>query len=390
MANEIYLKRDYWDGTKWLRGFKKRWSHIVTTRKSKRSTKERSNTDLREYIQKFVAQYKEMLASLNLIPDFIVDIDETKAEPAGLTSPPELFGTRGKSEHHIQSLIKDDCRTLVVCAAASGKTWMTVKIYQARSSATLSNKARLPVKDQTRILRGDWPTFYARHRKGTMTLDLWRKVVRQLVDEMDLTRGDRPALILCDHPKVHHDIELMREMLQRDVHFLFFPHNTSHLIQPLDGAPFAVYKQQARIFRYRLSTASALSQSDLLEEVTYEDNAKHLAFATEVIKAGFRDRGIWPFDESRILAILEKNVPLPDSNGSGSIPEEAILFKTQILKELTGTSRVKVTRVRGLEEEDQLYAGHLLIELEDRKNAELARQRAEKEREKEEVARKKK
>jgi len=65
-----------------------------------------------------------------------------------------------------------------------------------------------------------------------------------------------------------------------------------------------------------------------LEEVTYEDNAKHLAFVPEVIKAGFRDRGIWPFDESRILAILEKNVPLPDSNGSGSIPEEAILFKT--------------------------------------------------------------
>ncbi len=151
-----------------------------------------------------------------------------------------------------------------------------------------------------------WKKYYTHSGKGNMSKELWGETLMTLAKVLDETRGDRPALILCDHPKVHVNIPLMEERLKKDIHILFFPYNSSHFLQPLDGASFARYKELGRELDMMHRVHTLLETGESASNVLSIEDAENKAFQPDTIKAGFRDRGIWPFEPEVIRESLEK------------------------------------------------------------------------------------
>lgn len=81
-----------------------------------------------------------------------------------------------------------------------------------------------------------------------MTLELFRIIMEELVRLMkENGRGNLPALIYADRPACHDSIELIKYLYENDVHLTWFVSNSSQIMQPLDGAPYANLKKNLKV-----------------------------------------------------------------------------------------------------------------------------------------------
>lgn len=101
---------------------------------------------------------------------------------------------------------------------------------------------------------------------------------------------------------MHKNLDILKELKSADIHVLFFPSNTSHFIQPLDGAPFAVLKNKINAAFASVPLVQALGPQKL--EVQASIICYHVereAFTVPVIHNGFRERGIFPWNVGLIM-----------------------------------------------------------------------------------------
>ena len=81
-----------------------------------------------------------------------------------------------------------------------------------------------------------------------MTVELFQIIMEELVRLMkENGRGDLPALIYADRPACHDSIDLIKYLYENDVHLTWFVSNSSQIMQPLDGAPYANLKKNLKI-----------------------------------------------------------------------------------------------------------------------------------------------
>ena len=84
--------------------------------------------------------------------------------------------------------------------------------------------------------------------------------------------------------------------------FCFVPH-TTHLVQPLDGQPFQAYKHYFRKknnenIQWGIST---MDKADFLHDIP---EIRRNTFKQRTIRSAFADRGIYPWNPSKVLDIL--------------------------------------------------------------------------------------
>lgn len=217
-------------------------------------------------------------------------------------------------------------------------------------------------KDDDTILRGAWPQFSCHHRKGSMTQELWGETLRLVAKEINRHRGDLPALILCDNPKSHENIPVLEELLKQGINVLFFPHNTSHFLQPLDGAPFAQYKKLARNIVADIALAKALGDRAEADRRDYVNEAETAAFTPKVIKSGFSERGVWPFDKNLMRSNLKECLRSGPSPEKTDIPEAAIATREALLKEAKKHSERNIGGRRRIAKKPQIMLASELVD----------------------------
>jgi hypothetical protein len=71
--------------------------------------------------------------------------------------------------------------------------------------------------------------------------------MKKLVDLMkENGRGDLPALIYADRPACHDSVDILKYLYEENVHLTWFVSNSSQIMQPLDGAPYANLKKNLK------------------------------------------------------------------------------------------------------------------------------------------------
>ncbi|KAI0991083.1 hypothetical protein K3495_g17104, partial [Podosphaera aphanis] len=70
--------------------------------------------------------------------------------------------------------------------------------------------------------------------------------------------NDRTKLLVVDAHGSHTDLEFMQLCKKHKIHLLFLPAHSSHILQPLDLAPFSVLKSK---YRNQISDLSALNDA---------------------------------------------------------------------------------------------------------------------------------
>lgn len=109
-----------------------------------------------------------------------------------------------------------------------------------------------------------------------MTLELFGIIMKELVNLMkENGRGDLPALIFADRPACHDSIDIIRYLYDNNVHLTWFVSNSSQIMQPLDGAPYANLKKNLKI---------AKDNESLRRTLNGESNAQIVAELVPIVE----------------------------------------------------------------------------------------------------------
>lgn len=155
------------------------------------------------------------------------------------------------------------------------------------------------VRMQQRLTRSTFPTYYAVTANGFITNDLWIEVIAQLKKILIPSMGGKSALLLLDRHSTHLELSSMKSMIDSYMHPLYLPAHTTHILQPLDDIIFSnlkgrlLAKKDLEVMR-RILTGQPIETviQDLVEGLDTD------WFDSKIIKAGFANAGIYPYDKS--------------------------------------------------------------------------------------------
>jgi hypothetical protein len=96
----------------------------------------------------------------------------------------------------------------------------------------------------------------------------------------------RHRMLILDRHGSHVDIEFMWECRQHQIHLLYLPAHTSHLLQPLDLAPFSVIKSK---YRHQIQELSLIDDAAPVKKerfISSYHQARVNGLSDRVIQAG--------------------------------------------------------------------------------------------------------
>ena len=108
-------------------------------------------------------------------------------------------------------------------------------------------------------------------------------------------------LLILDGHGSHETTEFMYKCFEHNIHLLFLPPHTSHVLQPLDLSIFSPLKAA---YRKELSYLSLLTDSTLIGKRNFllcYQKARTKSLIEENIKTGWRVTGLWPKNVSKPL-----------------------------------------------------------------------------------------
>jgi hypothetical protein len=146
----------------------------------------------------------------------------------------------------------------------------------------------------------DW-TFYPTE-KGWISDEVALAWLQHTFIPETSTTPQRPRLLIVDGHGSHETDDFMWNCYYHNIHLLFLPAHTSHVLQPLDVGVFSPLKTA-----YRREIGNLYIQSDETPIgkrafLMCYFKARAQGLADRNIRAGWKATGLWPVNEARALA----------------------------------------------------------------------------------------
>lgn len=291
----------------WVESFLERNSNVIAKRSSKNSHHKFILTTCYSTVKTWVEATSETLKHIVYDPALVFNIDETKALPKALNNA--LIAAKSLKE--VQHVWKNDptLYTLVSCTAANGTTLFVIYLFrQTKSKKGVFQPIHIPEVPIGRASRSgyDYPIYYAVTASGYMNGVTWKAVLEIFIANVLPRQGvghQKQAVLFLDGCSSHLKSETGDILDKHNITTIWFPSNTSHILQPLDGATFGNYKkainkktQEASLIE-SLGGPSQKMMSLLVSDESYREAAK-----PETIKSSFETRGIYPWEPTQCLA----------------------------------------------------------------------------------------
>jgi len=136
--------------------------------------------------------------------------------------------------------------------------------------------------------------------KGHLFLDYAKKFVEHLLDQGMLKEGEKHIVLLDGHNSHIFNIEFIDFMTRHGIEVLAMPAHSSHVLQPLDGTPFARLKALWKLALSEYNTNNHGMRITKKKWFGTFNKAWYNAITADNIKAGFKMTGIVPLDRSKI------------------------------------------------------------------------------------------
>lgn len=294
----------------WVKRFRKRHRKLIVVRSAKKSHKRSvllgAYNVIKEWLEGFKLRRKKEAWKNHLI----FNIDETKALPSGLRE--KVLSASNLTEAQYQLCQDSTLYSMVSCISADGSTLFVLYIFR-KSQATLYSDQpiylpKTKFNPNTRS-NNDYPIYFATAPAGYMNGELWKDVLTLFIklagQRQGLGKGPKksPALLFVDGCASHLKTQTPDILAAHNITVEWFPSNTSHILQPADGAYFARYKSALQDAVARANIVELLSGDSLKRtSLLCSTEACRIASDPDVVRASFEDRGIEPYDEIKIMA----------------------------------------------------------------------------------------
>ena len=183
-------------------------------------------------------------------------------------------------------------RSLITFVNANGNTLLDVLVSPTKGKIGNEKLQSIPIK-QKPSKRGDVLYHsYVWNKTGWLSKYIWEQSIKKFIMIMKLHFSGRKVILVMDRLAAHLDPKLVTLLLKNNIHCLFIPTKSSHLLQPLDQYLFSNFK---KVFRKKISqhmTSELALQKPPIDHFIME--AEHEAFKSSVIKKSFEVVGLVP------------------------------------------------------------------------------------------------
>lgn len=357
----LYPDLKDWNGESWLRRFTDRHESRFSARTVKGLKSERVSNNVTDQVQEFVSWFEPWFAGKGISHSVLINADETRVQIEGGQHRTKVFEAKSKTKASALEATRTKSASYIPFHTATGKMIMSVFVLPIDKKGNSS----FFLKEVTYPRRGSHPTFYAFTETGWLNSDTWLKILETLQAQLSLQYPGLEACLLLDNLSVHMTSKCLKFCKTNKIHVAFFPANSTHFLQPSDDKLFTNFKK--------------LLYSKLGEKlVTIGHNQKELGallvgiaqdcenmLTPTVIKASWRDTGIYPWDSRLILERAKKNSGSSSSSEPNDTPAIRLAREAtmSIIKKSFEEDPKKKVKVRA--EKAKLFSGEEILQLQE-------------------------
>jgi hypothetical protein len=242
-----------------------------------------------ETINAFFTLFNDTCCRLGIQLDDVYNMDETGVA-LGVCNNSQVLASAHKSKAYVKVPDNREWVSIVETVSTTGRKLRPVAIFKGQSLQTTWFTAQsVP----------DW--FYTTSDNG-WTLNAigleWLRCV--FIPESARTLLVNRLLILNGHSS-HVSTDFIYTCYQQQIHCIYLPAHASHVLQPLDLAPFSIIKSR---YREQIRELSALDDAAPVKKERFiqaYNNARVEGLSERVIRAGWRATGLVPYNPGLVL-----------------------------------------------------------------------------------------
>ena len=240
-------------------------------------------------ITKFFDEYKKWLDTwgLNYTPNRIWNVDMCGI--GDVPQPTAVVGFTGECTFQTVSGEKQQNTMIVSCVSAGGLAMPPLVIFKANKIKPEWQEA-VPTGY---MIRGS-ATGYI---NGKLFQEFGEHFVRFLTEKKILAGNNKILFLLDMHKLDLFNLGFIEYMKSKNVEVCCFPPHYTHILQPLDDTPFALFKAK---YQSQLMHVNRLLLGQRISRVTFFRvlvPAYTAAMTPEAIRSGFKNTGVYPPNE---------------------------------------------------------------------------------------------
>jgi len=333
-SKDRYVKefKENTPGDDWVYGFLQRNNNILTERKCQNINRKRANIRT-EDIEKYFDRLKKSLEGVN--PKYIINYDETNLVDDPGTS--RLIYKKGiRRAERIMNSSKTSV-SIMFAATAQGCMLPPYVVYKGDRLMD-SHTEGGPINCHYNVSKSGW--FDAQ-----IFLDYLKTIIIPFCKKA--THSDAKKIIIGDNLPSHISLEALEILEPHNIHMVFLPPNSTHLLQPLDVAIFHPLKVEWRKVLTQFKEGPGKCYTTLCKQFfpcLLLNLLQNMEGRWPKLSAkGFETCGIWPTNMNIVVSKLEALSPSKHFRASNVSPE-FIRYLDQYKKDAHG---VQPHRKRG-------------------------------------------
>ncbi|USP74402.1 hypothetical protein yc1106_01676 [Curvularia clavata] len=266
-----------------------------------------------ETVKAFLELFERTRIELGIQYEDIWNMDETGVA-LGVCTNARVLASSSKKKAYVKSPEDREWVSIIETVSATGAKLQCLVVFKGKHLQTTWFPA---------TSTPDW--LYTTSENGwTSNLIGSEWLQRIFIPNTAPTSGGYRLLLLDGHGS-HTPIDFMWLCKVNRIQLLYLPAHASHLLQPLDLAPFSVLKSR---YRNQIQALSALDDAAPVKKerfVVSYNKARAEGLSERVIRAGWRAAGLCPYNPDIVLLssqITGRPVTPPAARQAQELPEQ--------------------------------------------------------------------
>ncbi|KAI0993681.1 hypothetical protein K3495_g14503, partial [Podosphaera aphanis] len=248
----------------------------------------------------------------------------------GVCTNTQVVAKSTKKKTYVKSPENREWVSIIEAVSATGKKLKCLVIFKGKFLQT----TWFPAQDVP-----EW--VYTTSENGWTSNETGLEWLKQIFIPGSAPKGSRNRILILDGHASHADVEFMWQCMQNKIHCLYLPPHSSHVLQPLDLAPFSVLKTK---YRSEIAALSVLNDAAPIKKerfVVSYNKAREEGLSERVIRAGWRATGLCPYNPELVLASsqVSQRPTTPPNPGLTPNPPDLILSTPRSSQALHKASR---------------------------------------------------
>jgi hypothetical protein len=208
----------------------------------------------------------------------------------GVCTNSQVIAQAGKRKAYVKTPGDREWVSIIETVSATGQKLRCMVIFKGKSlQTTWFPSDTVP----------DW--WYTTSENGWTSIEIGSQWLQRIFIPDTQPDGNRWRMLILDGHGSHVDIEFMWLCRQHRIWILYLPAHASHVLQPLDLAPFGVTKSR---YRGRIKALSTIDDAAPVKKERFilsYHHAREEGLSERIIRAGWKATGLCPYNPYQVL-----------------------------------------------------------------------------------------